>query len=188
MRYALIDFVVEALELETHYQAHQKKMIRTVALRLEDELKKIGKPELVCRISEELIKILKQVGLKWNPIYLRRCLDERYKDPTNRANALARKTYPGVPEDSGRTVEELQAALKAEQERNRTRSVLGEYVVKSDLKLMKSFKSLKAFEVFRKNQFPRLCSFDMNNLSLTITLPAIVRVNAKEQDARIENR
>ena len=53
----------------------------------------------------KLQKILKQVGIKWSPIYLRRCLDERYKDPVNRMNALVRKRYPGVPGDTGKSVE-----------------------------------------------------------------------------------
>jgi predicted site-specific integrase-resolvase len=90
-------------------------MIREVAIRLEDELKKMGKTELISHISEELINILKRAGIKWSPIYLRRCLDEKYKNPVNRANALARKKYPGLPEDSGRTIDQLEAALQSKQ-------------------------------------------------------------------------
>ena len=127
IKHLLIDFVQDAQALETHYKAHKKQMIRTVALKIEDELKRIGKPKLICHISEELMKILKQVGIKWSPIYLRRCLDERYKDPVNRMNALARKRYPGVPEDTGKSVEELEKSL------NRMKPPAGIFIVKYNL-------------------------------------------------------
>ena len=113
IKHALIDFVVEAERLQTYYRAQMKEMIRTVALKIESELIRLGKSDLISHISEELIRIIKQVGLRWNAIYLRRCLDERFKNPINRANALARERHPGVPEDSGRNVEELQTALEA---------------------------------------------------------------------------
>ena len=154
IKHALIDFVVEAERLQTYYRAQMKEMIRTVALKIESELIRLGKSDLISHISEELIRIIKHVGLRWNAIYLRRCLDERFKNPVNRANALARERHPGVPEDSGRTVEELQATLQAEQ--NKNKSVQGEYVVKSDLKLARSFKSRKELDVFVKSQWPKI--------------------------------
>ena len=135
LKKTLQDFVVNAQNLETSYQAHRKNVIQTVALELEDELKRIGKTELICRISEELINILRQAGVKWNPIYLRRCLDERYKDPTNRANALARKAHPVVPQDTDRTAEELEASL------NRPSLLKGEYMVVTNAKFSMNFKT-----------------------------------------------
>ena len=119
---ALVTFLVEARQLEDHYQGHRKRMIQTVALAVADELTRIGKPELICGISQLLIKDLKKHGIKWNAIYLRRVLDERYKDPTNRLNALARQRHFGVPEDKGKTVEELEDSL------NR-KPIIGKYTV-----------------------------------------------------------
>jgi hypothetical protein len=58
IKHLLIYFEQDAQALETHYQAHRKQMNRTVALRIEDELKRVGKDDLICHISEELMKIL----------------------------------------------------------------------------------------------------------------------------------
>lgn len=165
---ALVSFVVEARQLEDHYQGHRKRMIQTVALALEDELNRIGKSELVCHISEELIKILKQVGIKWNAIYLRRCLDERYKDPVNRMNALARKRHPGVPQDTGKTTEELEASL------NR-KSTIGKYTIKFTLPLGEE----KADNI-------RILAVQHEDGTKHGFLPVIIHVNATEQDATVE--
>ena len=107
----LVDFIQEARHLEDHYQGHRKRMIQTVALAIADELTKIGKTDLISQISTVLLKHLKYCGIKWNAIYLRRVLDERYKDPKNRLNALARQAHPGVPQDTDKTAEQLEAEL-----------------------------------------------------------------------------
>ena len=139
---ALVSFVVEARQLEDHYQGHRKRMIQTVALALADELDSIGKSELICHISEELMKVLKQTGIKWNAIYLRRCLEERYKDPANRLNALARQRHPGVPQDTGLTAEQLQ-----EQRLNRKPSGWGqEYKVRTNAEYTEEIHSRKEYD------------------------------------------
>ena len=163
---ALIAFVVEARQLEDHYQGHRKRMIQTVALALADELDRIGKSELMCHISEELMKVLKQAGIRWNAIYLRRCLDERYKNPVNRLNALARQRHPGVPQDTGKSAEELEEQL------NR-RAVVGKYAIKYTIKIQ-SNKPIKPIIVGR--------SVD----SYVSMIPVIIKVNAAKQDAEAE--
>ena len=177
IKHALIDFVVEAERLQTYYRAQMKEMIRTVALKIESELIRLGKSELISHISEELIRIIKHVGLRWNAIYLRRCLDERFKNPINRANALARERHPRVPEDSGRTVEELQAALEAERTKNK--SVVGEYVVKCELKPVTTYNN--ALRPIIIERAP-----DGDEERLVCTLPLIIRVKAGEQNATAE--
>jgi hypothetical protein len=141
-------------------------MVQTVALKLEDELNSMGKPELVCHISEELIKIVKQVGIRWNPIYLRRCLDERYKNPVNRLNALARKRYPGVPQDTGKTAEELEASL------NR-KAPAGEYTVKCNMTI-------------EGNKPVSTLAVEHEDGKIHAFIPVIVRVNAAQQNAVVE--
>lgn len=185
VKHALIDFVVEAQSLETSYQAHRKQMIRTIALKLEDELRRIGKLELVCRISVELINILKQVGIRWNPIYLRRCLDERYKDPTNRANALARKKHPGVPQDTGKTEEELEASL------NRKPGWGQEYVVKTVAEYSKEF-SKRSFNkessqtLLAEGILSMIPTEDGKKVRVVIKIPVVARVRPVEQIVILE--
>lgn len=169
---ALVSFVVEARQLEDHYQGHRKRMIQTAALALADELTKIGKPELICHISEELMKVLKQVGIKWNTIYLRRVLDERYKNPTNRLNALARHRHPGVPQDTGKTPEELEASL------NR-KSPAGQFTVRTELKYV-GRNPVRTFITLAKRETqssPRLYAS---------RIPVIVKVNAATSEAIVE--
>jgi hypothetical protein len=52
-------------------------------------------------------------------MYMRRCLDQRYKNPEQRNNALQRQLQSksneyryGLPEDSGRSLEELEVSLQ----------------------------------------------------------------------------
>ena len=104
-------WVLKALALETHYQANRKNMVRTLAVETENELRRLGKEELVSHISEAIISLVKQANIRWSPIYIRRCLDEHYKNPSQRANALARQRHPGVPQDTGKTAEELEESL-----------------------------------------------------------------------------
>jgi hypothetical protein len=183
---ALVTFAVEARQLEDHYQGHRKRMIQTVALALEDELNRIGKPELVCHISEELTKILKQTGVRWNAIYLRRCLDERYKDPTNRMNALARKQHPGVPQDTGLTAEQLQEQLN----RKPSPGWGQEYTVKTTTEYAKVL-SKHAFSkagglALAKEGILVIEAVDEKTLKLIVRLPIIARVRPAEQDVILE--
>ena len=106
---------------------------------------------------------------------------------------MARKKHPGLPQDSGRTMEELEAALQAEREKNK-KTIVGEYMVKSDLKLLRSFKSRKELKIFLGKGFVKFLAFDevtndkgrITRIDVSLTLPAIVRVDAKKQDASIE--
>jgi hypothetical protein len=189
LKHALIDFIDKARDLEESYKAHRKQMIQEIGLRLEDELKRLGKPELISHISEELINILRQARIKWNAIYLRRCLPERYKNPVKSKNALARE-YPGVVQDSGRTIEQLEAALQAE----RKKTAIGEYVVKSDLKFIRDFGSQKEVNTFITKELIDTIAFSVvkddsgrtTHARLTMTYPVIIKVNVKERDATIE--
>jgi hypothetical protein len=196
LKHALIDFIDKARDLEESYRAHRKQMIQEIGLRLEDELKRLGKPELISHISEELINILRQARIKWNAIYLRRCLPERYKNPVKSKNALARE-YPGVPEDSGRTIEQLEAALEAERKKTATATAvatIGEYVVKSDLKFIRDFGSQKEVNTFITKELIDTIAFSVvkddsgrtTHARLTMTYPVIIKVNVKERDATIE--
>ena len=186
IKHALIDFVVEAERLQTYYRAQMKEMIRTVALKIESELIRLGKSDLISHISEELIRIIKHVGLRWNAIYLRRCLDERFKNPVNRANALARKKYPGLPEDSGRDVKQLEAALQHD---NKAKGWGEEYVVKQNLQLVKSFKSNEEGRAFTTG-FQRLWKWEIDEKqrsgTIILTIPVNIRARPKEQDATVE--
>lgn len=185
IKHALIDFVVEAQSLETSYQAHRKQMIRTVALKLEDELNRINKPQLVCRISEELINILRQVGIKWNPIYLRRCLDDHYKNPINRANALARQRHPGVPQETGKTVKELEAGLNSKKGWGK------EFIVRCNLQYdtkLDSEEKSKALVDLAKSFF-RLDKGHKSggsDATMILRIPLIVKVRPIDQNATVE--
>lgn len=165
----LVSLAMQARQLEDHYQGHRKRMIQTAALELEDRLNKIGKNDLVCHISEELIKVLKRTGINWSPIYLRRCLDERYKNPVNRLNALARKEHPGVPQDTGKTAEELEESL------NRKPGWGQEYKVKCNL-------DRRSVDYLRPIVIERHADTD----EYTRRYPVIVTVKPAEQDATVE--
>jgi hypothetical protein len=191
----LAKFVIQAHDAQSHYQTKIKQMVREVALSLEEKLIEMGKPEFICHISEELVSILKQHKIKWNAIYIRRCLEEKYKDPTYRLAALARhernkKENAGVPSDTGRTVEELEEALRREQ--------IGEFVVGTTFKFAKSFvRSKKSETKFRKEVSHWLIETQQKLIDGTtnereqtatyfISLPVIVKVNVKERDAIVE--
>jgi hypothetical protein len=170
---ALVTFVVEARQLEDHYQGHRKRMIQTVALALADELDRIGKSDLICHISEELMKVLKQAGIKWNAIYLRRCLDERYKNPVNRLNALARKTHPGVPEDTGKTEEELEKQLTRKPK-----------AVKTSLQYVKNLKFGGDVWEWQKG-FMTQEKVGPAKMKVVLDMPVIVEFSNMGQDARV---
>lgn len=44
------DWVLKALSLETHYQVNRKNMIRTLAVETENELRRLGKEDLISHI------------------------------------------------------------------------------------------------------------------------------------------
>jgi len=168
----LVKLTVQARQLEDHYQGQRKRMIQTAALELEDRLNKVGKGDLVCHISEELIKVLKVTGINWSPIYLRRCLDERYKNPVNRLNALARKSHPGVPQDTGRTEEKLEASLNRKaQAKEFTKKTNLRYVGKNILKTLITIGKRES------QSSPRL---------FASRIPIIVKVNAVKQEVIVE--
>jgi hypothetical protein len=175
------EFLQSASDLETMYQGGKKKLIIAFAYDLEMELKRLGEDHLVSRISTFIMGLLKNAGLRWSPMYLRRCLDNRYKEPINRLNALARsKQNPGMVSDSGRSQEQLEADL--------SQKAIGEYVVKKDFRLVKSFKTSKEFKPFMRKFFSSVFSYkpDKDAANLILTLPAIIKVNVKERDAILE--
>jgi hypothetical protein len=111
----------------------------------------------------------KQVGIKWNPIYLRRCLDERYENPVNRINALARKQHIGIPQDSGRTDEGSEISP------NSRKQVTGQYTVSTMLSIPSKCKKPLQMLVA-----------ELDNGETHIFMPVIVKVNAEEQNAIVE--
>lgn len=171
---ALVSFIVEARQLEDHYQGHRKRMIQTVALALADELSRIGKSDLICHISEELMKVLKQTGIKWNAIYLRRVLDERYKNPTNRLNALARQRHPGVPQDTGLTPDQL-----AEQLNRKAKSV-----VRTNVQYVKNLKYYGDVYEWTKG-FMTQDKVGHAKMKVVLDMPVIVEFSNMCQDARV---
>jgi hypothetical protein len=120
----LVEFANQAVSLEQQYRIHKKQMIRDVAQRLEEELNAMGKSELICRISTELISILKQIGVGWSPKYIRKCLDKKYKDPTNQANALARERHSANKEQ-----------LQQQQQINNSVQQMEDYTVNYELEM-----------------------------------------------------
>lgn len=177
------EFVQSAMDLENFYQGGKKKLIVAFAYDLEVELKRLGQDQLISKISTFIMKLLKQARIKWSPIYLRRCLDNRYKEPINQANALARKQHPGLPEDSGRTVTQLEQDLK------RTKGWGEEYAIKRSVQFVISFKSLKEAQKLRSGLID-LWKWNLNkdqkSGTLTLTLPTIITARPREQMADVE--
>ena len=162
------EFVIQATALEHHYQINKKHLIRTLAVNTENELRKLGLEDLISHISEAIVYLLREARLKWSAEYVRECLDSHYKSEFRRTNALARKRHPGVPEDTGKTVEELEASL------NR-KPIVGKYNVKCEIELGEGF--LYATPVNKKGEGEM---FDCPSM------PVIVHVNAAEQTATVE--
>ena len=182
----LVDFIQEARHLEDHYQGHRKRMIQTVALAIADELTKIGKTELICQISTVLIRHLKHSGIKWNAIYLRRVLDERYKDPTNRFNAQARKKHFGVPQDTGLTAEQLQ-----EQRLNRKPSGWGqEYTIRTVVEYPEVFNirtwKKQVMETWITNKNIVIERVDQKKVRVTMRIPVIAVARPAEQNVTLQ--
>ena len=185
-----MNFVWEARERERDYQAHKSQMIKTVALAMEDELKNMGKPELICHICEELMNVLKQARVNWSIKYLRKCLDERYKNPTNRANALLRHKRdgpPGTPPDTGLTAEQLQEVL------NRRPEGWGkEYVVATTLTYTQEIHSRKEYQEL-SHMFNAMMSASAPSVRKTkydvimhMRVPLKVTCRPSEQDVVVE--
>lgn len=113
----LNDLVQKATRQHNEYVGYKKQLITSTAFHIEEYLKRIGKDQYICRISEILTHVLKtRVKGYITDMYMRRCLDQRYKNPEQRNNALQRQQQPkssehGLPKDSGRSLEELEASL-----------------------------------------------------------------------------
>ena len=167
IKVVLQQFIEKAQAHHNQYQIRRSIMIQEVAANIEKELIRVGKPQLICYISQELYKILKWCKIPWNRSDIIRALPQRYKDPTNRANALARQRYPGVPEDTGKMAEELEKQL------NR-KAPVGQYIVKCNL------------EYIGKHGLATLVTTKETKPLYKSVVPVIIRVNAAEQTATVE--
>jgi hypothetical protein len=107
--------VQSAAKLHVEYVGAKKNLIVSAAYHLEEYFKKTNRTQYICRISEIITHVLKtRVKRFVSDIYMRRTLDERFKNPDKRSNALQRvkSQTPGLPKDSGRTMEEIEASLQ----------------------------------------------------------------------------
>ncbi len=123
----LMNLVIEARKLEVN----KKQMVNSTAWQIENELKRMNRPELICHISDVMLSALRRNKVNWSIAYLRKVLPEKYKDPAKRNAALTRFQRagpPGTPPDTGLTAEELEPLL------NR-KSTIGKYTVHCDLEL-----------------------------------------------------
>ena len=91
VRQLTLEFLQSATDFEYFYQGGKKKLVVEFAAALEEDLKRNGQDELVCEISSFIIKLVEQAELGWSDDYLRRVLDDKYKDPISQASALKRK-------------------------------------------------------------------------------------------------
>ena len=168
----LQDFALDAREAHAHFDTSMRALALTYALKIEEKLKEMGKPELISGICNELLDVLKQARVKWSEKYLRKCLPERYKDPTKRFAALQRKREgpAGMPPDSDLSEEELEARLTPGQEA--ARRVFGEYTLKHSM-ISKG-----------KKPFKPIITHVTGDGIYTSILPIVIKVNAAEQTAR----
>jgi hypothetical protein len=183
------EFLQSARDLENFYQGGKKKLIVAFAYDLEVELKRLGEDRLVSKISSFIMKLLRQVGMKWSPIYLRRCLDNRYKEPVNQANALARKKNPGLPQDSDRTTQQLEAELNGQQQ-------IGEFSVSTTLNFSKDFDATtgesnieKAWKKWWKELLGNIIRGSYRDKQLVraiVSIPVIAKVNVKDRNVIVE--
>ena len=91
VRQLTLEFLQSATDFEQFYQGGKKKLVIEFASALEEDLKRNGNDGLVCEISSFIIKLIEQAELGWSDDYLRRVLDDKYKDPISQVNALKRK-------------------------------------------------------------------------------------------------
>jgi hypothetical protein len=166
-----VEFIKKAASIETGYRMHKKQLILEIAIRLEDELKTMGRDDLIPHICQEITKILKWVRIPWSEKVVRNCLPQHYKIAYRRENALARQRYPGVPEDSGKTAEELEASLNGQHDKKK--GPAGNYTVKCHM------------PVDGNEPLNTLCMKHENG-EIHAFLPVIVQVKASEQDATVE--
>lgn len=159
---ALRDLVLKAREIEVN----KKQLVNSVAFEIENELKKVNRPELICHISDVMLSALRRNKVSWSIAYLRKVLPEKYKDPTKSRNAhmrFQRAGPPGTAPDTGKTAEELQDSL------NR-KSVVGKYAIKYTMNIA-SDKPIKPIIVGK------------NGNAYVSMLPVIIKVDAGKQDA-----
>ena len=107
--------VQRAAKIHVEYVGAKKNLIVSTAYHLEEYFKKTNRTQYVCRISELITHILKtRVKRFISDVYMRRTLDERFKNPDKRSNVLQRvkSQTPGLPKDSGRTNEEILKELE----------------------------------------------------------------------------
>lgn len=185
----LMDFAWNARERERDYQAHKSQMIKAVALAMEDELKNMGKPELVCHICEELMNVLKQARVNWSIKYLRKCLEERYKDPAHRQSALLRHKRegpPGTPPDTGMTTEELEKSLNRESKPGWGQGYTVKTTAEYSKVLSKRVFAKEGGLALAKEGILIIESVDAKTMKLTIRLPVVARVRPAEQDVTLE--
>jgi hypothetical protein len=162
---ALREFVIKARELEVN----KKQLVNSVAFEIENELKKMNRPELICHISDVMLGALRRNKVNWSIAYLRKTLPEKYKDPTKRQSALTRFQRagpPGTPPDTGKTTEELEASLN-----RKSSAVVGRYTVKCTMSLDEPVNTL---------------AIDHDDDTTHYFLPVIANVNAAEQTATVE--
>ena len=164
-------FALEAKEAYAGFDTSMKGLVLTYGRKIEEQLKEMGKPELISGICNELLDVLKQARVKWSEKYLRKCLPDRYKDPIKRSNALLRKREgpAGTPPDTGLSVDELEARLNRQET---ARRAFGEYTLKHNM-ISKG-----------KKPFKPLITQVTGDGVYTSILPIVIRVNAAEQTAR----
>ena len=163
-------FALEAKEAYAGFDTSMKGLVLTYGRKIEEQLKEMGKPELISGICNELLDVLKQARVKWSEKYLRKCLPHRYKDPTKRSNALQRKREgpAGTPPDTGLSADELEARLNRQET---ARRAFGEYTLKHNM-ISKG-----------KKPFKPLITHVSEDGVYTSILPVVIKVNAAEQAA-----
>lgn len=180
------EWLVEAKSFQNNVQEYVqvniKQMVRELANKTEEELYRIGKADLISHISEEIVYLIKEGGLRWSSVYIRRCLDERFKSQYRRENALQRiAKKKGIPQDTDKTVSELEESL------NRKPAASGwgtEYVVKQTLEC-KDKEELKAFFNVL-GHYTQLVKAGGLNSNIDVKIPVIITAMPNKQDVIIK--
>jgi hypothetical protein len=177
-RQLTLEFLQSAVDFEYFYQGGKQKLVTEFASALEEDLKRRGEDELISKISSFIIKLIRQAGLKWSPIYLRRVLDDKYKDSISQANALKRKSKQ--PQLESKTVPE------------ETRP----YEVNTEIEAVIAYDSddalLEDLLDTNKPKYARTMTIQANvnnynrKSALEINLPVIIKVNPREHNATCE--
>ena len=173
VRQLTLEFLQSAGDFQYFYQGGKKELVIRFASALEEDLKKNGKDELVCKISSFIMKLVRQAKLMWSDDYLRRVLDKRYKDPISQDNALKRKSKPKQLESKTQQQEEIRP-----------------YEVDMVIKRVMLYESRKELinDIANTNPngtFQYLEDYE-GHVAIEINLPIIVKVNPKEQKATYE--